>query len=186
VREGHGCVIQRHFSTPLGADEDLNVRHPPLPSTRRTPLSHCVCCHNPTYPTPSPISTAMSSPLGAGAEARPTHTFFVATHVVKVERVLRELGGGAFTGGQMPAAPTGAGYDAAGRRDAAADVDAVLVSAAVAAAQVTRNGGAREAQEAANVCGQAAVHVAVLDAHAMFFFDGGGAWNGFERVPCFW
>jgi len=111
----------------------------------------------------------MSSPLGAGAEARPTHTFSVATHVLKVERVLRELGGGAFTGGQMPAAPTGAGYDAAGRRDAAADVDAVLVSAAAAAAQVTRNGGARDAQEAANVCGQAAVHAAVLDSHAMFF-----------------
>jgi len=38
MREGHGCVIRRLFSTPPGANEDLNARHPPLPPTRRTPL----------------------------------------------------------------------------------------------------------------------------------------------------
>jgi len=100
----------------------------------------------------------MSSPLGDGAEARQTHTSFVATHVAKVERALRELGNGASTGGPMPAETTGAGDDAAGRRDAAADYDAVVAAATVAAAQVARKGGAIDAQEAANVRGQAAVH----------------------------
>jgi len=61
-------------------------------------------------------------------------------------------------GGPMPAAPTGAGDDAAGRRDAAADDDAAVAAATVAAAQVARKGGAIDAQEAANVRGQAAVH----------------------------
>ena len=60
----------------------------------------------------------------------------------------------------MPAAPTGAGDDAAGRQDAAADDAAVVAAAAVAAAQVARKGGAMDAQEAANVRGQAAVHAA--------------------------
>jgi len=103
----------------------------------------------------------MGSPVGNGAEASPTHTSFVATNVVKVERVLRELGDGASTWGPMPAAPTGAGDDAAGRQDAAADGDAVLAAAAVAAADlVARNGGARDAQEKANARGEVAVHVA--------------------------
>ena len=104
----------------------------------------------------------MSSPLGDGAEARQTRTSFVATHVAKVERALREHGDGASTGGPMPAAPTRAGDDAAGRRDAAAFSvdDAVVAAAAVAAAQVALKGGARDTQDAADVRGQAAVHAA--------------------------
>jgi len=103
----------------------------------------------------------MSSPVGDSAEASPTHTLFLATHVAKFERVFRELGDWASTVGPMSAAPTGAGHDAAGRRDAAADGDAVIAAAAVAAADhVGRNGAARDAQEVANVCGEAAVHAA--------------------------
>ena len=106
----------------------------------------------------------MSSLLGDGAEACQTHKPFVATHVAKFERVLRELSDGASTGGPMPAAPTGAGDDAAGRRDASSDDDAVVAAAAVAAAQFSRKGGARDAQEAANVRGQVAVYAAVVGA----------------------
>jgi len=106
----------------------------------------------------------MSSLLGDGAEACQTHKPFVATHMAKFERILRELSDGASTGGPMPAAPTGAGDDAAGRRDASSDDDAVVAAAAVAAAQFSRKGGARDAQEAANVRGQVAVYAAVVGA----------------------
>ena len=83
--------------------------------------------------------------------------------MAKVKRVFRELDDGASTGGPMFVTPTGAGYDAAGRRDAVADGDAVIAAAAVAAAdQVGRNGGAMEALEEANVYCEAAVH-AVAD-----------------------
>jgi len=99
--------------------------------------------------------------VGVAAEARPTHTFFVATHVAKVERVFRELSDGASTGNPRPVALTGAGDNAAGQRDADADGDAVIAAATLAAAdQLRSNGGARDAQEEANVCGEAAVHSA--------------------------
>lgn len=99
--------------------------------------------------------------MGVAAEASPTHTSFLATHFAKVERVFRELSDRSSTGNPRPVALTGAGDNAAGRRDAYADGGAVIAAAAVSAAdQVGSNVGARDAQKKAIVCGEAAVHSA--------------------------